>query len=688
MSIICSRREKHMISSRNRKIKKYEKIFSAHKYSGKGKNYIEYLTGKNSIAIVATNSVKHIDEAEKPAEKKLGSLALILAKEIGAHAICARKKYEAKDKERISEEIQEYINNNRIKIIIDLHILESEKETVIFLNNDNSIGDKYDSLMEAIRYSFEYRYGCKENDKVVDCISNYPRGIVSGISGEEGTSRIYLGINRKYIENKNDNVFSFLFSVLKESLIMISNIDSNAEEIKVYRLWQSSLHKPQDKIEISFLPNTNHFENESLLNICTYGSGREKVRLHKPNAKTVKEIEENLSEEESRFEYVFLTNRLIEILFNREWIEGNENEPGLKGAPIIVYSNKSETYPIGLPKANQIDGVFFSSALFDEKKEEAEFYDYVLFNRCTDSRLHLDYKKADYSDHGRVKSSDGQPAKRIMIPRYYKRLLGYLDYPIKLIRREEYDGIINRLGDDEKKAFEICYERIESEAFYRLRSRFIDDENGESESDNDLVDRKYKDTVIGVLKRMGFYGNIELLRIPKADTKRASFKDKIISKLSKIRFRILKRVIGQSEYLLKTEWTSETDDRNNIARISPNMMSLLGVSENDKILVNFGNNQIILRVLANENLTDYQIGIPAPARKLLGMNSINDIVIVQRDMVHIFWRHSEEQTIAILGTVLAVFQVISKIWIGVVLCIIITPLIMYFVLSEERVKVK
>nr|WP_058352100.1 hypothetical protein [Acetivibrio ethanolgignens] len=118
------------------------------------------------------------------------------------------------------------------------------------------------------------------------------------------------------------------------------------------------------------------------------------------------------------------------------------------------------------------------------------------------------------------------------------------------------------------------------------------------------------------------------------------------------------------------------------------MMSLLGVSENDKILVKFGEKQEILRVLANENLTDYQIGIPAPARKRIGMNSVNDIVIVHRDMVHIFWRHSEEQTIAILGTVLAVFQVVSKMWIGAVLCFVCIPLIMYFVLNEERVKVK
>ena len=57
-------------------------------------------------------------------------------------------------------------------------------------------------------------------------------------------------------------------------------------------------------------------------------------------------------------------------------------------------------------------------------------------------------------------------------------------------------------------------------------------------------------------------------------------------------------------------------------------------------------------------------------------------------MVHIFLRHSEEQSIAMLGTVLAVFQVIQRIWVGALLCMLLTPLIMYFVLNEERVKVK
>lgn len=61
-------------------------------------------------------------------------------------------------------------------------------------------------------------------------------------------------------------------------------------------------------------------------------------------------------------------------------------------------------------------------------------------------------------------------------------------------------------------------------------------------------------------------------------------------------------------------------------------------------------------------------------------------------------RHSQEQTIAILGTVLAVAQVLTVFpvftssWKGVAaaiaVCVIAIALMLYFALSEERVKVK
>ena len=150
----------------------------------------------------------------------------------------------------------------------------------------------------------------------------------------------------------------------------------------------------------------------------------------------------------------------------------------------------------------------------------------------------------------------------------------------------------------------------------------------------------------------------------------------------------LTKIIGKSEFLLTTVWTNETDDKNFIARLSPNIMSLLGITDNDKVVIKYGEKNITVRVLANPELGDYEIGIPANARALLNMYSVNDVVVVARDMRHTFKRNSQAQTIAILGTVLAVFQVIQQLWVGVLLCVIFIPLIIYFSLNEERIKVK
>lgn len=367
-------------------------------------------------------------------------------------------------------------------------------------------------------------------------------------------------------------------------------------------------------------------------------------------------------------EYIMLPNRLIENIFETEWISGTQNAAEIRGMPVILYKSARSVYNIGLPKANQIENVTFSTELYEKLANENrdDKYSYVVFIRYTDSKLYVDFEKADYADNGRVKDAEGKAAEKIMVPRYYKILLGYTDCPLKMLRSEEYELLFNS-DTALHEAMNICYKPVNGECFYILNDNI---QNSEA-----------KKTIEEAEKKFGFFDTIDLLKIPKTFEKPEKIFDKI--KIS-----ILNAAVGKSSYYLKTGWTSETDDRNNVARLCGNMMRLTGVSENDKIFIRFGNKQIVLRVLENDELSDYQIGIPAPARKALGMNSVNDIVVVHRDIVHTFLRHSQEQTIAILGTVLAVFQVINNIWAGILICIVLIPCIMYFVLNEERIKVK
>ena len=204
---------------------------------------------------------------------------------------------------------------------------------------------------------------------------------------------------------------------------------------------------------------------------------------------------------------------------------------------------------------------------------------------------------------------------------------------------------------------------------------------------NEACDADMRAELAAAFTGAGLYDTVEILVIPKRKNQRSA--------LSVVRNRVdriiewgLTKIIGKSEFLLTTVWTNETDDKNFIARLSPNIMSLLGITDNDKVVIKYGEKNITVRVLANPELGDYEIGIPANARALLNMYSVNDVVVVARDMRHTFKRNSQAQTIAILGTVLAVFQVIQQLWVGVLLCVIFIPLIIYFSLNEERIKVK
>lgn len=674
-------------SERIKSLKKYEKTFSAHKYDGKGKRQIEYINGNSAIAIAASHSVNFFEDGNKKAEAFSGGLTQLLAREAGCHALYIEKSYSDVQRGSIVSQVGNYIVDNKLKVVIELQIVEKavpNEEPVIFLSSTNHDDEKYGFLCRAIQYSFHYKYRNKGMNRVVELSVNTPKSVMKAAADEKRIAYVYLGINKAYVNPEKIDEFSAFYDALVDTVKMLSNLEWDAERIRVYKLWSSMDHKPQDKIEIVFKDEADTFCDEIFLNICTYGLKLEKVRLRTPNKRTKNDLKKHIENTEEEKEYIFLTNRLIENLFGREWIEAGENEPGLREAPVIVYLNERESYPIGMPKADQIDGVFFSTALFETKKQESELFDYVVFNRYTDSRLHIEYEKVNYADFGRVQADDGTWAERIMIPRYYRRLLGYLDYPLKRIREEEYDKIIKKLAKDERAAFRACYKKIDGEAFYGVRKKFTCDE----EDKNSREDMEIKKKVIDVQKRLGLYSSVELLKSPKEVKQKEKIIRRLQNQIDKLKIAILKKAIGKSEYFLKTEWTGETDDKNNIARLSANMMSLLGITENDKILVRFGKKQEILRALVNEELEDYQIGIPAPVRKNLGMNSVNDIVSVHRDMVHIFWRHSEEQTIAILGTILAVFQVITEIWAGVLLCIIVIPLIMYFVLNQERVKVK
>ena len=152
--------------------------------------------------------------------------------------------------------------------------------------------------------------------------------------------------------------------------------------------------------------------------------------------------------------------------------------------------------------------------------------------------------------------------------------------------------------------------------------------------------------------------------------------------------RIAKFFVGESEHMMSTTWSNTIDDRNNVARMNKIAMGLLGVLENDVILVKYKGHEQILKVLEWDNLEDHQISLPSACRKLFEMNNMNDIVRVKRYAIHTFKRKTHAQVLAVLGGLVAAFRIFDDVVISILLCLALIPIALYYILIEERVRVK
>ena len=697
----------------DKSIKKKEQRFSSHAYKGNlfGR-CIGTIERKSDIAVLALKAVKSEDENGRfiDPSRNTGAFVRLMAQETDCNAIFVQKTIERKNRDKSIEQLRTALKNVKCLISIESRSdIESTVEVSVFDNTDNR-----QFIQQYIQYVFEYTfqdyYNCvRISDSIVDQFLHDTNVI-------ENKTIVQVVFNSKEFDLKAEDYFLSI----KRIVLSLVNMDWEAEKKYAYRLWQSDEQIPQDKMEYD--PATlggESLQKNSLVHVRSFHDVHETVRIHQSPDTTMEKLQNHVSDNKLSMEksqFVMLTNRMIENLFGREWLEEGEDAPGLFAAPLIVYENRKEQYSLGIPKADQIDEVSLSSKLYHEKLPYSDKYDYIVYNRYSDSRLVLDFEKADYKDNGRVDKN------RVMLPRYYRLMMGYYELPLKSIRAEEYyrltESLLDMQENDEdithedrnteeasvqkdlddsktiekatKQDFELLYKKMGKQAYYSLKD-FGNVESREEQAKIDAAKRR----VINHLKNEHVYDKVSLIRIPKTKVKRDN---PIRNLLNRIKLKILKITIGKAEYNLKCVWANDPDDKNDVARINENMMNLIGVSENDKIMIRFGNRSVTLRVLADGSLEDYEIRIPAPGRRRLGMSNMYDVVKVHRDMEHTFKRHSQEQTIAILGTVLAVAQVLTAfpfftdswygIIIGILVCFLAIVLILYFALSEERVKVK
>lgn len=747
------------LSKTRQRLQKAEAKFAHGKYSGSGRSNFVIRKGVIPIMISAPHAVNHYRDGQvKNADILTGALTIWLHNEFGCHIIYKARfshddpNYDSNDNEENAYQtaLCKYIKSNDIKLLIDIHGASIDKPYAIELGTapeldleghpiaDSNLSlQQYPFIADLFKYSMEYAF-LSINSELREIWKNRifsaskQNTVTKYISSHTTCACMQVEINKHYRDLNNIENVEALLKGFSYVIGTLSNYNWVAKKTRAYRLWQSFSHKPQDKVGLVQCSNSSFEENE-MLYVTSYCGETEFVRLHETEEKSLERMKEVFDSEGVDInsidvhEYLFLTNRLISCLWKRDWIQGKETTPFLQGAPVLLYELEQERYKMGIVKADQVDNVSFSSILYQSKMEESSKYDYIVYNRFTDSRLFVDFSKADYGDNGRIK----RPV--MMLPLYFKDIMEYKTFPFKVVRKEELYLLLKRIEKDVKRFLNAVYtkkdvyalnkEILSKDAFFELckkchpnvevhfKNELKEEEFMQLDSilsnslsnalchgyndyfqeevffylDNNL-NKDEKDIISEIEKYYELYSHVDLLKIPKHPQFGAF--EKFHKRLSHHKSLILRKTIGSVEYYMKVVWTNLTDDKNNVCRLSRNMMNLLGVSENDKVVVKFGQRSATVRVLEGEDYSDSQIGIPAPVRKNLGMNSINDIALVSRDMSYIFQRHSQEQTIAIIGTVLAVFQVIDNLRVGLAICLVSIPLILYFALNEERIKVR
>ena len=693
------------------RIARLERRFSANGYEGSGRAPYVIEPGRVPVMLSAPHAVNQTREgASKPGEYLTGAIVRYVARMTGAHAIFATRScgrdpnYDAADDNPYQQALTDHVREHGIRVLIDLHGCAATRPFAAEMGTapaSDAVPEVADPSLNGhgfvarlVRYALEYELSCVEDvprhvwKNRLFCAGAQPT-VTRSVSRATSAACLQLEVNRMLRSLERPDALAALVRALVTAVRILSAVEWDASEHEAFRLCQATAHRPQDVVKATA---DAPFSDRSLLYVHGEPEVGENVRLHRIDRDAAASC---LAAHGIRSgevdEYAFLTNRIIGSLFGRGWlVRGASRHETLAGAPLVLSTPAAQDLPIGMPSADKLGRVSLSSSLYHKLAAQADSYDYYVYSRFADSMLALDMARADYGDGGRVAKD------KVMVPRYYKQLLGLLDMPLRLVRAEELDLMAAHLEDERDRAcLRRCYEPFGDGTFMRLRE--LEDASGTKDASasgpapaaasvppavatpDDLA------RVAALQRSLGVGASVRVVRVPRprrrpGDAARAWVSARVDA--------LLGRVVGSASFPLRATWCDLGDESNNLCRVSPYTMTLMGIEDYGKVRLTYGRASMSLRVLAKEGFSDFQIGVPASARNALDMNSVNDCVVVSRDMAYILASHSEEQVVAILGTVLAVFQVISDVYVGLALSVVCAPLIIYFSLNGERAKVK
>lgn len=163
--------------------------------------------------------------------------------------------------------------------------------------------------------------------------------------------------------------------------------------------------------------------------------------------------------------------------------------------------------------------------------------------------------------------------------------------------------------------------------------------------------------------------------------------------------------IGYRELELRVGHIYPFDENHKVARIHPNIRKFLAIQENERLILTYQDGIEKLPVLdldtnhVNEAFkiddefvdSHLYIGIPATTRNQLNIPNIGTVIKVRRSMRFLLMKHINKLILPLIALWFAIINLIRGnshiIWI-ILLIIILTPIIVFASLSEERSKVK
>ena len=651
-----------------------EERFSSHSYEGRGP---ELLIEEDSIPILvsAPHAVTQTREGkDKRTEILTGALALWLHEEAGVHVFCRARSdghdpnFDAFEENAYQRELVRYCLEHRISCVLDLHGAASDRGFGADIGTGGKehlslLGHKFLlDLMDASLVQTVGKLG-RFDDAVVHngvFAAAGPHTIGRNVSERAQVPALQLEINGQLRNVANPSAVAALAKGLALFCRMAGRWDKEAPDPQVMHLFQAKEQLPRD---VCYLSAGSHEGISGTL--CLQGPSGEASLVHVRTADSAY-AEAKLAAPgmvEGALPYaIFLPNRMTKRPF------GGASGQGLlepeAGMPVLVQRTPARTCMVRVPVAEHVDRVYVSHDVAEWIEKETGDYarpkECVLYSRVSDTQLVIHPHGADYALVAHEES--------VYVLRYFKTLLGIGQQPVHQIRQEEMELLLDRADADTCEFMRRSYSpsTTRSDPFCRLR---------EDCSGDDLRRLAQAERVLGVDKAL----ELILVDAPKAKEKGC---------LGRIEDAFLDRWIGSRKLWLLSTYAKDEDDANGIARLSPDLMKLAGVEDNDRICVRFGSAQAQLRVLVDEGIDDSRVSLPAGTRAALGVDSVNDVVTVERKESHFLRRSMDLQLIALLGTVIAVFQLDLGLPIQILICLVLFPIISWAALNEERVKVR